>query len=284
MVYTFFDPLSANGRGFELLDRFKIDYSYDYEEIEYVNILTESFDNASNMIVPTDIIFIIGGDQTVNSVINKYLSLNLSCEVFLYAPEDANDFLVDIDGEPYKLINITKYLKNLPYTIIDQEKIYFLNNVGYGLDGRVCAIAQEKEKTHANYNYKSIAAKLILIYKKKRATVIVDDKEYSYKNIFLLSTFNSRYYGNHMMAAPTQDRLSSSLTIMVMRSKTHIGAISIFKSIIKGEHLKYKDKIEVLTGNHIIVRFETPEYIQVDGKVIGEVYEYEAFKEKETLE
>lgn len=280
MYYTIYNPLTANGKGIELLDKFKSIYSKQFQNIIYVNTLETEYDNFSKNLTPEDNIIILGGDGTVNIFINRYKKYNLECDVFLFAPEYGNDFIKDINAKPYTLINITKYLINLPYTIIDNEKFYFLNNVGYGLDGRCCHIAEEKKKNHKRYSYQRIAAKLLFTYKKKKATVIIDGQTYQFKNIFLVGTFNSKYYGGGIKAAPTQDRNNDKLTVMAMFSKTHIGAASIFKKIIKGEHLKFKNKVQVLSGNSITVRFNKPEYIQVDGEIIGEVYEYSAVKEE----
>jgi len=286
MYYAIYNPLTANGKGLELLDKFKSMYKNEIDDISYVNTLDTEYDNFSKNLTKDDSIIIIGGDGTVNRFINRYKKYNFSCEVLLFAPESGNDFIKDIGEKPFTLINITKYLENLPYTIIDNEKFYFLNNVGYGLDGKCCQIAEERKKNHKKYSYKKIAAKLLFVYKKKKATVIVDGVAHHYKNVFLAGTFNSRFYGGGIKAAPTQDRSKDELTVMVMFSKTHIAAISIFKKIINGEHLKYKNKINVLKGNEITVRFNKPEFIQVDGEVIGEVYEYSAIKEvkKEDLD
>ena len=280
VFYTIYNPLAINGKGIELLNQFKIDYSKDFEEISYYNYLEIDFEEIKKSFQDNDAIIIIGGDEILHKIINIYYKYEINCPLFMYGVKEYSDFLIDIGAESYKIYNITKYIKDLPYSIVDNEKIYFINNVGFGLDGKVCQMAVEKMKTHAKFTYPSLSRKVLLSYKKKNVTIIIDNITYQYKNVYLASTFNSRYYGGGMKAYPTLDRHSDKLGVLVMLSSNIIKAINIFSKFTKGLHKNYPKNVIFLEGHEIKVMFETPEYIQLDGDLIGEVYEYTAFKGK----
>ena len=50
----------------------------------------------------------------------------------------------------------------------------------------------------------------------------------------------------------------------------------VFPSIFKGEHVKHKDMVEVLSGRTIKVEFDKPTALQIDGETILGVTSYTA--------
>ena len=72
--------------------------------------------------------------------------------------------------------------------------------------------------------------------------VIVDGKEYHYKDVFLASTMKGRFYGGGMMAAPDQDRNDPEhkVSVLVFRGKIRLQVLLVFSKIFTGEHLKNK--------------------------------------------
>ena len=49
-----------------------------------------------------------------------------------------------------------------------------------------------------------------------------------------------------------------------------------FPGIFKGEHVKHKDMVEVLSGKRITVEFDKPQSLQIDGETILGVTSYTA--------
>jgi diacylglycerol kinase family enzyme len=50
----------------------------------------------------------------------------------------------------------------------------------------------------------------------------------------------------------------------------------MFPSIFKGEHVKYKKHIQVLSGKEITVEFDCPTPLQIDGETVPNVTKYTA--------
>ncbi len=278
MFYAIYNPLAINGKGIELLNRFKIDYSKEINEISYYNYLTLDFLELKKSLQDNDRIIIIGGDEILHKIINVYYKYEYNCSLFIYGIREYSDFLIDINALSFKLYNITDYIKNLPYSIVDNEKIYFINNVGFGLDGKVCQMAAEKMKTHIDFTYPSLSRKALFKYKKKNVTLIIDGLTYQYKNVYIASVLNSKFYGGGIKAYPNLDRNNNKLGVLIMFSSNLITTIKIFRKTKKGLHINYPKNVLLLEGHDIKVMFDTPEYIQLDGDLIGEVYEYTAHK------
>ena len=87
---------------------------------------------------------------------------------------------------------------------------------------------------------------------------------------------NGRFYGGGMMPTPEQKRTSDKLSTMVFHNSGKLKTLALFPSIFRGEHIKYKKHIEILTGNEITVDFDRPVALQIDGETILEVSSYTA--------
>ena len=156
----------------------------------------------------------------------------------------------------------------------------FLNNVGYGIDGYCCEVGDElKAKSVKAINYTSIAIKgLLFHYKSKNAVITVDGKEYRFKKVWLAPTMKGCFYGGGMMATPEQDRLAEGgkLSVLVFHGSGRLHTLMVFPSIFKGEHVKHKKIVTVLSGYDVKVSFDAPAAVQIDGETIPDVMEYTA--------
>jgi diacylglycerol kinase family enzyme len=136
-----------------------------------------------------------------------------------------------------------------------------------------------RETPQKKINYASIAISgLLRHYSPKRATVTVDGVEHVFEKAWLAPTMFGKYYGGGMMATPNQDRNAKEQTISVLlfHGAGRIKTLSIFPSIFKGEHVKHKKQVAILTGKEIHVRFDQPASVQIDGETITDVTEYSA--------
>ena len=72
------------------------------------------------------------------------------------------------------------------------------------------------------------------------------------------------------MPTPAQDRADPAHTIstMVMHGSGKLRTLMIFPSIFKGEHVRHRDTVEVLTGHDITIEFDRPTALQIDGETI----------------
>ena len=113
-------------------------------------------------------------------------------------------------------------------------------------------------------------------YKRPNATVTVDGVTKKYYRVYLAPTMKGRYYGGGMIVAPNQNRNAKDYKVstVLLYGKSRLGALMIFPGIFKGEHIKHKDAVEVLTGNEIEVTFDRPTALQIDGETILGVTNY----------
>ena len=267
MKYYLYNPLANNGikidvPGVEAVDATKTDYAEFFGKL-----------------APEDEVVLIGGDGTINYLINHVDCENLQNKVYLLGNGSGNDFLNDIGEKPGKEILLNKYLKNLPVARVTGREMKYINNMSYGIDGYCCEVADKiRAKTPGKkINYTSIAIKGVLFFFKPcHATVTVDGVTREFDNVWLAPAMKGRYCGGGMNLAPGQDRFSDKLTVMVYCCKSRLKTMINFPKIFEGKHVEMTDLTTVITGNKVHVKFSRPCAAQIDGETVLNVSEYEA--------
>ncbi|MDE7264433.1 MAG: hypothetical protein K2N64_07215 [Anaeroplasmataceae bacterium] len=279
MNYLLFNPLARNGQGEKMKEEAKKVIGQTYPELIEKNVLTLCLDEFIFQVKKEDHLILVGGDGTLNHFANALLDAKIEASFYLYRAGTGNDFLRDIKEEG-NLVYLNPYLRNLPKIRINGKESYYINGIGYGIDGMVCEVADDlKVKGKNNINYTSIAIKLLLTkYKCPKATVFVDGKEYQYKRVWFASSMNGQFYGGGMMVAPMQERLSEKLSFVIMHKCRRLHALMIFPNIFKGKHLKKKKYCSKIEAKHIKVCFDRPTALQIDGETIRQVTQYETWK------
>ncbi len=117
---------------------------------------------------------------------------------------------------------------------------------------------------------------MLFHYKPTNATITVDGKKHTYNKVWLAPTMKGRYYGGGMISTPKQRRDGKTVSTMVLYGAGKLKTLMVFPSIFKGEHIKHKDMVNVLTGNEITVEFDRPTALQIDGETILNVSKYTA--------
>ena len=275
MKYILVNPLSNNSRGQEALDKV---LELVKEESEVLKVTQINLKDFVKKLSSSDDIILVGGDGTINNFVNKLDGEIPSNNIYLFPAGTGNDFLKDV-GYEGGLFLINKYLVNLPKVTVKGKTSYFINGVGFGIDGYCCEEGDKlKAQSNDKINYTSIAIKgLLFHFKKVKATIEVDGKVYNYKNVWIAPTMNGRYYGGGMNMAPNQDRLNPERTVtnIVYKSWSKMAALIVFPSIFKGEHIKKKNMVKVVQGKKIKVTFDKPTALQIDGETVLDVLSYE---------
>lgn len=266
MKYYLCNKLANNG--------IKADLKEDCKTVEAVGTDYKKFFDSLNS---EDEVVLVGGDGTINHFINEMDGYDIKNNVYLYANGTGNDFLNDINRKHGEEILLNDYLKNLPTVKVKDITRKYINNMGFGIDGYCCEVADQiKAKTpNKKINYTGIAIKgLLFFFKPCHATIEVDGKIYEFDNVWLAPAMKGRYYGGGMMVAPAQDRNSDHLSVVVYHCKSKLKALISFPSIFEGKHVEKKDMVEVIEGNKVHVKFSRPCAAQIDGDTVLNVSEY----------
>ena len=251
------------------------------EGIKVVDCVDMDYEEFFNKLNPEDEVVFIGGDGTLNRLVNTVDCSKIKNNIYLLPNGTGNDFMNDIGGKLNEEILINKYLVNLPVVHVKDRDVKFLNNMSFGLDGYCCEMADIiKSKTpNKKINYTTIAIKgLLFDFTPKHAWIEVDGKTYEFDNVWLAPSMNGRYVGGGMMMAPSQDRMGDTLSLVVYSCKSKLKSLILFPSIFKGEHVSHTDVVTIVKGHKIHVKYDKPCAVQIDGDTVLDVIEYWAEK------
>lgn len=279
MTYILYNPKANNGHGTVGLGKVMETVRANGHEPEMVDVTVTDIRAFIAARPESDAVILCGGDGTLHRFINDIAGVDVVVPIYVWRMGTGNDFLRDVLGKKRGPAKLNDYLQNLPWAEVNGQRVRFLNNVCFGLDGQVCELGeQEKERLGRRVNYAGLAIRLALRdYRLTSATVTVDGVTKTYDKVWLVSALNGRYVGGGMMLAPDQDRKTDKLCCVILRGTGRLYLLSRLASVYWGGHTKIPC-FEMLYGNDIQVTFDAPTAMNIDGEVISGVTGYRAVK------
>ena len=278
MNYLFYNPSARNGKAAEDLQLIK--KTLDGQDVEiYAVTDIDDYVSVIDKIQPEDIVYIVGGDGTLNRFINDSTNLRILGDIFFYSAGTGNDFKHDVDPDNslYR-IRLNDYIRNLPTVTVGGVTYKFVNGIGFGIDGYCCEEGdRQRAAGRQDINYSSIAVKGCLFrFKPYGADITVDGETRHYDKVWLAPTMFGKYYGGGMKVAPEQDRNNPQHTVtsVVIHGTGRLKTLIRFAKIFSGEHAKYTDMVDIRTGHEVRVVFDRPCALQIDGETVKNVTEY----------
>ncbi len=278
MHYILYNTLSGNKQGLEYSRLLLGNHvSADAKLVDLSSIKSYA-DFWANIDLENDTVVLSGGDGTLNRFINDNAELQLPKNLFYFASGSGNDFKKDVGGDDTALIPLHKYIKDLPTVTVNGKTSYFINGIGYGIDGYCCEMGDlQKQKSDKPVNYTAIAIKgLLFHFKPTNAKVTVDGVTKEYKKVWIAPTMKGRYYGGGMFVTPDQDRFDpeGKVSFATLHNSGALHTLMIFPSIFQGKHVEHTKQFEVRTGHEITVEFDRPTALQIDGETVLGVTSY----------
>ncbi len=276
MIYVIYNTKSKYIKDSKFMEGLKNEFPIDSTFLDCIGL---NYDELFNKIKSDDKVYLVGGDGTLNHFINYVDGLTLPCACYFYAAGTGNDFVNDMKEYADKnIVYLNDCIKDLPIVYVNGLKRRFINGIGYGIDGYACEVADELTRKNKKVNYTTIAlGGLLGKYKFPNAKVIVDGVESTYKKVLLAPTMKGKFYGGGMMITPMQDRFNKdkTVTFAIVHDASRLRILSLFLKIFKGTHVKYNKIYTYKTCKHVVVEFDTPTALQIDGETVLNVTKYE---------
>ena len=276
MNYILYNPLSSNGTSNKHVQIIEEILKKDNKEYEIINLVeaAKNINEYAKKIHRNDSMIIVGGDGTLHRFVNGIKHIQNNSKVYLYRGGTGNDFSRDFPKE--KLIDITESIKNLPTVTINGNEELFLNGCGFGVDGEVCVMVNDKANKKKGLNYFKSAIMLLKRFKCYDLEIEVDGVRHSYKKVWFTVVNNGRYFGGGMKITPMSNRHDRVLETCVVHSVSFWKILLIFPLIFIGKHMWFKQVgISVIKGQHFKVCASAPQVFQTDGEVVENVSEFE---------
>ena len=269
MYRIFYNPLSRSGKNQNVIDESKAILTKMNEEYKIESIINiTDYRTFLEGIPLTDKLLIIGGDGTMNFLVNFLYGIDIKHEIYFYGAGTGNDFVRNADTTN-EFILINKYLIDLPIANADGIERRFINGAGMGLDAYVCECVN-KGRGKSAFQYKKNTIKGFLTYKKEDLKIIMDGEERDLKDVWLISIMNGKYQGGGMMFAPEAEIFDDYLDICLIKKYSRLKVLTLFPKIYKGKHTKY---VEMIKCKEVKIISNKGSYVQLDGEVLSNVKE-----------
>ncbi len=283
MVYILYNPMAHSGNND--LSIVQNDDVADKPAVKKINIVDLDVAAFCSELTENDRVLIRGGDGTLHHFANHARGVEFPCKVFMIRSGTGNDFLNDIGQmNSVDLVDIRDYIRDLPVVSFKGKELCFVNGVGLGVDGAVCHGVEIYKVKNPNKkaNYTAIALQEIgYKYKRPDAKITVDGVTRSYEKVWAVSSMKGKYYGGGMMIAPSQDRESGKVSVMIMHGGSRAKTLAVFAKVKNGGHIKHTEMIEIVEGYDVKVEFSAPSDLQVDGEVYTGIMQYSVHCKKD---
>lgn len=228
-------------------------------------------------------IVVVGGDGTLNEVVNGIMSCGSKAKDVVLAVLPAgtgNDWSRThlFSGKKSQILSMFSSGKLIAHDVgvvrtTNEPEIsprFFINIAGLGFDAAVV------ERTHRAHKYKVAKG---MVYIKHLILTLLDyrsvecelrfDKETLSKRVFSIAAGICKYNGNGMLPVPMADPTDDLLDVVVIEEMSILNVIRQVPSLFKGTHIRHPK-----VSHHRVTRFEViPKssiLCEVEGEMVGE--------------
>ncbi|PKM96359.1 MAG: diacylglycerol kinase [Firmicutes bacterium HGW-Firmicutes-1] len=253
----------------------------DYIQETYNNplILVTSYKGHATELAKTyarqhTIIYSLGGDGTLNEIINGVLQSKYYSETIVAAVPcgSGNDFIKGITNikDP---VEILKRYQKQKLKVIDLGKIndrYYTNIASIGFDALVVHQAEKYKRipmVSGEFSYLISIFRNLIRLKDYSVFISVDNQSIMKKRILFITMANGRYYGGGMQPAPKALLDDGELDFGIIAKVSRMKALILLPRFINGKH-ESLDEVSVCRGKKLMVKSEQAMPINIDGEII----------------
>jgi len=259
---TIFKYLKENGFNFKV--------SYTSHHGDAIELARKAADKGMDLIVS------IGGDGTVNEIVNGIMKSKNDPSLGIIPLGWANDFIKSTDI-PSDIIEACKILIKGKTKKIDigaiNSQIYFANICGVGFDAEVAQLANQMKSKHPNLRILSAfiyvfatVKKLLSPFSYHNVKIKFDGQEIHSKILFIAIS-NGKIYGGRFNITPEAILDDGLLEICVVEEMGRFKYLSIIPKVFKGTHASIKG-INFYRAKEVVIQSSEPVLAQVSGEVI----------------
>lgn len=277
------NPIAGGGRAKDLEELIKNEIK-DLD-IKYDIVCTTKPEEATEIVKNTDYDYYIaiGGDGTVNEVAKGILEKG-SGVMGIIPGGTGNDLArsLGISLVPEEALKIFKNCEIRELNICKANNMPFFNISSIGFDAEVVNRASKiKHIIKGQIAYTLSVLYTLIAYRNKKAKVIVDGEEIKV-NLLLLAVGNGKYYGGGFYIMPNSKIDDGYLHSCFITDIPRPVLLTLFPSILKGEHIRYTKYVKEIKAKKIIIETDENLYFNLDGEILdaGNRLEFEIGDEK----
>jgi len=273
----------ASGNNIETWDKTKkyleshhIPYDLKYFEKEYRPELYEGIEDGR--------IIVIGGDGTLNRVVNEVKDLS-SIKIGFIPAGSGNDYAHAMGISKNIEENFDKIFDDSMRTVDVGQVTYIKDNgasftrrfnisCGIGFDAAICALVAKSKwkrrlnKIHlGNLIYLAIGIKLIVLLEKSTMKITFDGQSQVIRNALFAVGMNTCYEGGGIKFCPDAQPFDQELSNCTVGDYKRLRLFGLIPKVFNGSHIT-ADKIVSKSFKEMEIETEEPLWVHQDGEII----------------
>lgn len=236
--------------------------SFDHEFSRYIGHATEI---ARQSVKRFDAIVAVGGDGTVNEVVNGIFGYDIPLGILPVGR--GNDFFESINTSRLLDVIIKPFIETPKIKLADVGRMnnrYFINVAGVGFDALVATIA-EPIRFLGPIAY--LGSTLIGLIKNKGIKLHLNiDGERIDLNALLVAIANGKYFGGGMKIAPEASPWDGKLDVCLIENIPRLEILKTLPKVYSGEHIHHP-KVNILKAEYVEVSSSEKIPAEMDGEV-----------------
>ena len=246
----------------------KIERVLQGKKLPYRVLKTSETTNAKDLMnkIHGDELIVIGGDGTINEVINNYHGK----EIIYLAYGSGNDLARSIEFK--KDIEISRLLESKRFIeydvgVVNDRKFCSGFDIGFNADIIKRANGSKLKKYLGKYIYLLQGIIGILMLKKYKAKISWDSGEITTDKLYLLNAMIQPYEGGGIKFAPNATGQDGKLHIMIMENMSLVTFVYNYLCLLLKKHNKMR-KVKQITTDRLAIK-TNQRYFQIDGELIN---------------
>lgn len=254
------NPISGKGKTLKAVDRIKKvceEENLDYE-IHFTEYPKDATKIARKYRFTKNIIYSVGGDGTLNEVLNGIVGTkNLLGVIPAGSGNDFYKTLSKIDEE---------------YPVIDIGKVndrYFINIISIGIDAEVAnnVSLMKKRKVPTNQIYNASLIYTFFKYKYKDIELSIDEKEQKKGKCTILTICNGQVYGGGYKIAPSAKLTDGYFDVYYVEKVNKPQLPSLINMLKQGIHERH-NKVHKSQATKIKFKCDKELVCNIDGEIM----------------
>lgn len=242
--------------------------------LSYKVLKTSKKKNANDLMneVTGDDLIVIGGDGTINEVINNYHGKEFIYLAYGSGNDLARSIKFNRNIEISKLLDSNKYIE-YDVGVVNDRKFCSGFDIGFNADIIKRANGSRLKKYLGKYIYFLEGVVGIIRLKKYKAKILWDAGGIDTDKLYLLNVMIQPYEGGGIKFAPNATGQDNILHVMIMENMTVITFIYNYLCLLLKRHDKLKNIKHIRT--HRLIIKTNQKYFQIDGELVNNTEQLE---------
>ena len=257
-----------------LIELEKIENELKLMMLPYKVLKTSKKKNANDLMneVTGDDLIVIGGDGTINEVINNYHGKEFIYLAYGSGNDLARSIKFNRNIEISKLLDSNKYIE-YDVGVVNDRKFCSGFDIGFNADIIKRANGSRLKKYLGKYIYLLEGVIGIIRLKKYKAKILWDAGKIDTDKLYLLNVMIQPYEGGGIKFAPNATGQDNTFLVMIMENMTVITFIYNYLCLLLKRHDKLKNIKHIRT--HRLIIKTNQKYFQIDGELVNNTEQLE---------